>query len=415
MSGGDAREARVVFVNRFFHPDHSATSQILSELAFALAASGRCIAVVASRQLYDAPDATLPASETIDGVDVHRIATTRFGRFNLPGRAVDFVTFYLSAIAALLRLLRRGDILVIKTDPPLMSVVLTPFARLRGARVVNWLQDVYPEVAEADGLITNAPARLAARLVKALRDRSLRRADANVVLGERMAALVRAAGVEPGRVDISPNWALETIFPRDDALSDRLRAERGFAGKFIVGYSGNLGRVHDSETMLGAIRLLAQDGNVAWLFIGGGAKLAQVKETVAREQRASVSFLPYQDKAAMSDSLALAHVHVVTLRPAFEGLVVPSKSYGIFAAGRPTIFIGAPDGEVAGLLEKFSCGLSVPEGDPAALADAIRTIAANPDLCRRMGANARAAFEANFTLDHAVARWQALLGRLPTA
>ena len=166
--------------------------------------------------------------------------------------------------------------------------------------------------------------------------------------------------------------------------------------------------------MLGAIRLLDDvDEKIAWLFIGGGAKLAHVKEAVARDSLESVSFLPYQDKAAMSDSLALAHVHIVTLRPAFEGLVVPSKSYGIFAAGRPTIFIGALDGEVAGLLEKFSCGLSVPEGDPAALAAAIDRLAADPDLCRRMGANARKAFEENFTLDHAVTRWQHLLDATP--
>ena len=184
-----------------------------------------------------------------------------------------------------------------------------------------------------------------------------------------------------------------------------------------MGYSGNLGRVHDSETMLGAIRRLdGAEAGIAWLFIGGGAKLAQVKDTVARETLTSVSFLPYQDKAAMSDSLALPHVHIVTLRPAFdEGLVVPSKSYGIFAAGRPTIFIGAPDGEVAGLLRKFDCGLTVPEGDPAALAEAIRTLAADPERCGAMGRNARAAFEANFTLPHAVARWRNLLDRIARA
>lgn len=137
-----------------------------------------------------------------------------------------------------------------------------------------------------------------------------------------------------------------------------------------------------------------------------------MKAAVAADHLNAVTFLPYQDASAMSDTLALAHVHIVTLRPAFEGLVVPSKTYGIFAAGRPTIFIGAPDGEVARLLQEFSCGLTVPEGDAPALVAAIRMLAADPDRCRAMGENARAAFEAHFTLQHAVARWETLLDRV---
>ena len=314
-----------------------------------------------------------------------------------------------------MRLLRRGDVLVIKTDPPLMSVVLTPVARLRGARVINWLQDVYPEVAEADGLIASGPARVAAGVLKRSRDLSLRHADSNVVLGERMAALVRAAGA-PDRVSVSPNWALEAIVPRDKERASVLRAAHGLASRFIVGYSGNLGRVHDSATMIDAMRLLdTTHEGIAWLFIGGGAKLTDVKQAVAAERLGAVTFLPYQDASTMSDTLALAHVHIVTLRPAFEGLVVPSKTYGIFAAGRPTIFIGAPDGEVAGLLRTFSCGLTVPEGDAPALVAAVRTLAADPDMCRAMGENARAAFEAHFTLHHAVARWETLLDRVTRA
>lgn len=267
-----ARQARVVFVNRFFHPDHSATSQILSELAFALAQTGRTIAVVTSRQRYDAPDAKLPPFESIRGVAVHRIATTRFGRRKLIDRAVDFVTFYLSAMAALTRMLKRGDVLVIKTDPPLMSLVLTPVARLRGARVINWLQDVYPEVAEADGLIVSGPARAAAGLLKRLRDWSLRRADANVVLGERMAALVRGAGAQD-RVTVSPNWALEAIVPREGEHASALRTAQNLANRFVVGYSGNLGRVHDSATMIDAMRLLGADDRIAWLFVGAARSL----------------------------------------------------------------------------------------------------------------------------------------------
>ena len=127
----------VIFLNRFFYPDHSATSQMLSDLAFALAAKGDVVSVITSRQRYDAPSARLPKSEDIAGVDVHRVPTSRFGRHFLPGRFVDYFSFYISAAWRLWRLARRWDTIVAKTDPPMLSALAAPIAHLRSARHVN--------------------------------------------------------------------------------------------------------------------------------------------------------------------------------------------------------------------------------------------------------------------------------------
>ena len=148
----DGGRVRIFFVNRFFYPDHSATSQMLTDLAFALADRGHRITVVTSRLRYDDPVARLPGRETVRGVEIIRLATTGFGRAGLAWRAVDYVTFYLAAAWLLLRQVRRGDLVVAKTDPPLLSIVTTPVVRLRGAHPVNWFQDIYPEVVTALGM-----------------------------------------------------------------------------------------------------------------------------------------------------------------------------------------------------------------------------------------------------------------------
>src|SRR4051794_38048932 len=196
---------RVIFTNRYFPPDHSATSQMVGDLAFFLARRGHSVVAVTSRQRYDDAAARLPrraalsaadraASRRPDGRDagaatgdVVRIATTRFGRRFLPGRAVDYATFYLSAFFALLRRARRGDTVVAMTDPPLLSVVAAAACAIKGARLVNWVQDLFPEVATALGL-------RAVGLARPLRDWSLRRAAVNVALGEQMAARIRERG-----------------------------------------------------------------------------------------------------------------------------------------------------------------------------------------------------------------------------
>src|SRR4029450_8158614 len=84
---------RVIFLNRFFHPDHSATSRMLSDLAFELASSGKDVHVITSRQLYNKPGADLPAEDVVNGVRIHRVGTTSFGRSRLPGRAMDYLSF----------------------------------------------------------------------------------------------------------------------------------------------------------------------------------------------------------------------------------------------------------------------------------------------------------------------------------
>lgn len=122
---------------------------MLSDLAFGLVERGKNVAVITSRLKYDDPDVVLPAFECIRGVNIHRIWTARFGRSNLFGRAIDYVTFYISASWFVWRLAGPGDIVVSKTDPPMLGVPAVPLAGLKGASPVNWLQDLFPEVAQA--------------------------------------------------------------------------------------------------------------------------------------------------------------------------------------------------------------------------------------------------------------------------
>ena len=145
---------------------------------------------------------------------------------------------------------------------------------------------------------------------------------------------------------------------------------------------------------------------IRWLFVGGGAQFAKLKSTVERRENRNVVFRPYQPRERLSQSLSVPDVHLVTLRPELEGLIVPSKFYGIAAAGRPTIFIGDEDGEVARILRETGTGIVVAEGDGHALAQAIRELAGDPLRCEAMGRRARALFEANYDLSHAVEKWE---------
>ena len=391
---------RVIFVNRFYRPDHSATAQILTDLAEFLTTEGWDVTVVTSRRLYEDPAAGLPARERLGGVKVRRVWTSRFGRAGLIGRAVDYLSFYLTAATALLGEARGGDIVVAKTDPPLLGVAVGLAARLKSARLVNWLQDLYPEVATELGV--KLPLRGA---LKALRDRSLRSAVLNVAIGERMAERVSAARAP---VAVAPNWTDDETIER--LSGSPLRAEWDFEpDHFVVGYSGNLGRAHEADTVLGAAKLLRDHPHIRFLFVGGGFHVESLAAKGEAMGLTSLHFQGYQPRDQLSQSLAAADVHWLSLRPQLEGLIVPSKFYGIAAAGRPVIAVTDPDGEIARLVRTHDCGVVVEPGDSQGFADAVLRLAA--DLAHReaLGARARAMLEAHFTRKIALRRWADLL------
>jgi colanic acid biosynthesis glycosyl transferase WcaI len=399
---------RVIFLNRFFFPDHSATSQILTDLAFHFAGWGIDVRVVASQQRYDDPNAWLPAAESIDGVMIRRVSTTRFGRSALIGRGFDYLSFCSSAYRSIVAWAQPGDVLIAKTDPPLVSVAAMQAAKRRGLHLVNWLQDLYPEVAVALG-VPLIKGRLGRGLLE-LRDASLRAADINVAVGERMAQIARARGIAPERVRVIPNWCDDEEIQPIAHLDNPLRREWGLADHFVVGYSGNLGRGHEFETVLAAADRLRSDPRLCFLFIGGGKKFAELAHA-AHERGLDhlFRFLPYQERSALRLSLGVPDVHLISLRPELEGLVVPSKLYGIAAAGRPIIAVTASNGELAQLVRRHECGIVVEPGDGKRLADTLRSLRADPDRLAEMGRRARAMLDAHFTRRQAFARWQSLV------
>ena len=391
---------------------------MLADLAFGLARMGAVVSVITSRLRYDAQAARLPAGERINGVDVLRVWTTGYGRSILLLRALDYLTFYLASAWALLVAARRGDVVVAMTDPPMLSVVVLPIARLRGAKVVNWLQDIFPEVAEALG-VGGPLGKAAYRALRSVRDASLRSADANVAIGGLMSQLLIKHGLNPSKLHLIPNWAdCETVLPIE-AASNPLRAQWGLNGSFVVGYSGNLGRAHEIATMLDAIsgietaqRLVPAATSIRWLFIGGGAMLEAMRLQAQQRGLQSVEFRAYQPRERLAESLSVADVHLVSLRPELEGLIVPSKYYGIAAAGRPAITIGREDGELARLVVENGCGLAIGMGDSIGLMASILKLSEDKAGVAEMGRKARALCELQFDKSVAMAKWAAVIHNL---
>lgn len=398
---------RVIFVNRYFHPDQSATSRMVSALAFGLAKHGTDVEAIASRTRHDDPESLLPGAEACADVKVARLATTRFGRHTLPGRALDYLSFHVMAFFWLLSHVRRGDMVVVCTDPPLISLGCGLPVRLRGGHTVNWIMDLFPETAVELGLFRKMP--ILGRLAATLRNRSIARSRLSICPTEKMADFLRTCGLPAERIKVLHHWSDAAEIHPVAKDKNPLRIAWGYGDKFVVGYSGNFGRAHEFTTLIDAATSLKDRTDIAFLMIGGGYKLASVEATVRERNLTNVTFKPLQPADRIAESLGVPDLHVVSLLPHLEHCVIPSKFYGVLAAGRPTLFIGDPKGSVAAVIDARHCGITVEIGRAEQLAKTIAALAAAPQRVAAMGAAARAVLEAEYAYEHALLSWRSLL------
>jgi glycosyltransferase involved in cell wall biosynthesis len=397
----------VVFLNRFYAPDVAATGQMLADLAEHLAEDGWETTVVTGRDRYAPGDAPLPRTEVRNGVRVVRVWTTTLGRTPIVGRALGYASYMCGAFCALTRA-RRGTIVVAMTDPPFLLLPVLAAARLRGHRVGTWVQDVYPQLAVALGVL--ARDTFFSRLLHRVAGAAYRACDVVVTLGPTMSRVLVEMGAPAERVVHVPNWTdADAVHPIPPAANPFVR-EHGLAERFVVLYSGTAGRAHTFDAVLRAARVLRADPDVLFLFVGGGARMPALRSEVARAGlEASVRFLPYQPRETLAASLSSADVALVTESPDVVGLVLPSKAYGAMASGRPILYVGATDSEVARAVREHGCGVVVRHDDAEGVVRAIRSLRAAPAARARMGAAGRHAAETLYDRRRGTRRFGAVL------
>ncbi|MFG0306598.1 MAG: glycosyltransferase family 4 protein [Phycisphaerales bacterium JB040] len=403
----------VVLLNQAFYPVVVATAQMARDLADHLVGRGHRVSVVASRSVYGKSGAQLPRRETVDQIEIHRVGASLFGRSNILLRAADFAIFYLRAAFRLLRI-DRPDAVVAFTTPPFIAQLALLNRRLRGSRSVLWLMDMYPDVAVACGVMR--PSSPLTRFFDRLNRRILRKSDAVVVLGRCMQQLVLDKGADPGRVKLIPVWADTSGIAPVEHDENPFRAELGLPDNaVVVMYSGNWGIAHDAETICAAMKSVAEspprDGSgneipVRFVFIGGGKRRPEVEAFIEEHALGEhARYLDYLPRDQIRYSLGAADVHLITVREGLEGLIVPSKLFGIMAAGRPSLYLGSPESEIARILCETESGLVFAEGDAEPLADAIRDLARDPERRRSMGERARASLLGTYDASTACAQW----------
>jgi hypothetical protein len=344
---------RALLVNRYYG-GAAATGQLVEELAEDLAASGIAVTVLTGDLGYETTSILPGRNEFSNGVHIHRISSTQFGRGTPLNRIIDFAFFYFSSIAWIAKTApdRHTHILTF-TDPPLIAVLGGIAQRIKRWRFIYAIQDLYPDTALALGLMRQGPVF---RLFQRINRHLLHRADAVVTISRPMEDLIRAQTTAPITVRRIANWADGKKIKPAPAKDQRLIAELGLSDVYTAIYAGNMGLAQEIEVLIEIIKACKDNNTIQFLFMGGGAKRYLIEQAIAEASICNARILDYQHKTTLDRFLALGDIGIVSLSPSMEGLALPSKTYSYLAAGLPILSIAAEGSELA---DYASMGLGI--------------------------------------------------------
>lgn len=373
---------RCILINQFHPPAVAPTGQVMADLSRTLAARGHEVVVLCADDGYDDGSRSRRRRERCDGYDVVRLGIAGGGRRHPLARLAGYASFAAGVGTWLATRSRSGDIIVPLTTPPYLGLVAR-LAAARGARLVHWIMDLYPDVLAAHGLCRERS--LAYRVLAALARQQWGTAALVLGLGPVMEQRIRRH-LHPATASAwVPLWGDATLQPVDACDHQEL----------VLLYSGNLGLGHRCQEFLA---VAAQSTGTRWIFSGGGARRREVEAFVRANPQAPIELAGYVPLAQLRDHLGAADVHLASLDPAWQGCMVPSKLPSSFRVGRPVIFVGGEDNEIAMWIRKSGGGWVVGCNDLAGLRAAVEA-ARDPVERRRRGQAALAFARQHFARD----------------
>jgi colanic acid biosynthesis glycosyl transferase WcaI len=375
---------RILLLNLYYPPDSSATAKMAETVVKVLAAENQ-VTILCGRPSYD-PVARrswrLYRTEPSGPVRVVRVGSTDFPRVEMKRRVLNYLTYTVLVIPR--ALCTPCDAVLAMTDPPFAGIIGAMLAMLKRKPYFYNIRDMYPDMAVGGSIVEPG---LLARVWERLHRWALRRTTKVIVLGEDMRNRILGKGVRAERIEIVRDGAELVRAGSAEPDPDVIRAIRGDL-RFVLLHAGNLGFYGAWSNVVAAARKLREDG-IGLVFVGEGAQRKEIEGLAAGA--ANIRFLPFFPAGKVSSVLAAGDAHLITVKRGLEGVVVPSKMYGILAAGKPIVAVAPRETDAVALGERLGFGVGADPDRPEEIASVVRDLAAEPERIAKMSAAARQA------------------------
>lgn len=406
----DTKKKLLVYAH-YYHPDVASTGQILKELCEGMLDEFD-ITVICTVPSYTGTVEECYKKEkyyheNINGVQVLRVAVPEFSKENKKSRIKNLVAYSFRAVLATLKLPKQDYIFTI-SQPPILGGVLGVLGKwLKGGKLIYNIQDFNPEQTMAVGYSKNKAILNIAMMVDKF---SCRQADKVIVVGRDMQETLRNRFNNknvPRNVFIN-NWIDEKeIYPLPENNEKVLAFKKKYElkNKTVIMYSGNIGLYYDLENLIKVIERFKDRNDVVFAFIGDGTKKKDIETYASEHNMDNVKFIPYQDKSELIYSLNAGDVHWVVNAKGIKGISVPSKLYGVMAAGKTVFGVLEESSEARLIIEDCNCGVCIEPGDYDLIYQELKNVIDNIGDYRQLGIQGKEYVDKHIKKDVAVEKY----------
>ncbi|UCG28697.1 MAG: glycosyltransferase family 4 protein [Bacteroidales bacterium] len=383
---------KFLLISQVFYPDEVSTANLFTNLCAVLVEEQVDVEVWCAQPSYT-HRGKQPRKTVHKGISILFLPSTGFPKTSFTGRLINYLTFAMSVAWKLLFSKDKTPVFT-HTTPPSLGIMISFLCSLRRRNFNYILLDIFP-----DGLIRLGKVsaqNVFIRIWKKLKIASLKRSSRIIVIGRDMKqwlASVYHDGIYK-TVNISL-WQDENLIQPASLDSSSIVRDYQLTNRFIVQYSGNMGLWNEMETIGKAVK--RNPDGITFVFVGGGMRRSELLRNFSEEEQTNVLFFPFQPNEKLSVMLTSCHVGLVSMKKGLEGIAVPSKIFGIMAAGIPVIALVPEESEIACIIREENCGLVVDPNDVDGLIHAIDTLKLNEKRRIEMGMNGRIAFEKKYT------------------
>ncbi len=393
---------RLLLVSEHYQPSTGATAQLMTDLARGLVHEGWRVSVLTSTPGQRSTRDEAPVILRLN------LAQGSRGRTGVISKIFRGVRFFISSMIWCLFKAQRGDVVMIVSNPPFIGLLGPLIRAVRGLPYVFLYQDLFPRTAIISGVLPAAgPLTGSWRWLMGI---VCRQSATTIVLSDSMRKRLLRDQNQPLPLSVIPNWAVERGLSESRA-NNPFAAEYGFHQRFTLQYSGNYGRLHDLLTFLETARIL-KPHPLQFVFIGGGAKQAQIDVYQEAFQLDNVLRLPYQPRETLPYSLGACDLAAIGLVPGGEDTMAPCKFYGILASGRGVVLVARRECDLAQLVLKKHIGVVVEPGESDELAQKLLQLSEDPAEVQAMGRRAQMVYEQHFGRQRSVQAYSSLLERI---
>lgn len=395
--------SKVLFITQVFYPDEVSTANLFTDLCSALVRDKVDIEVWCAQPSYTYTERQ-KGEIVFNGIHISYLTSTNFRKTSISGRVINYVTFMTSVFVKLLFSKDKRPVMT-HTTPPTLAIFLSLICFLKKRKFIQILLDIFPE-----GLIRLGKLKrnsFFVRLWQSLFVSSLKNTDLLIVIGRDMQVWIEKIISHPEKLAYIPLWQDDELICPAGFEENEIIEQYNLKDNFIVQYSGNMGLWNDMKTIGKAV--IRNPAGVRFMFIGDGIRKNELLNSMDMQMPANVIMLPFQAKENFRKSITACHAAIVSLAAGLEGMAVPSKIYGIMAAGIPVIALVPPESEIAMIVREEACGIVVDPGDVDGFVNAVNTLKTSEDIRKMMGTHGRTAFEQKYTIEKVAQKYKILI------